>query len=174
MPFQNTPENAREILRNLGRNIDIVAGLFDDTWEETRGCAALKMEEAPICCAVGFHHRLAVKARLTIDDLRRENLMLIRRGLNVHVDKLRDFAAKENINIIDFDFFDLGVFNRCEIGGDVLMAFSLWQHAHPLVKIIPVDWDFTVPFGLLHAHSPSQTVSAFLSALAKPKDLLRG
>lgn len=26
--FDNTPENAREILGNLGRNIDLVAGIF--------------------------------------------------------------------------------------------------------------------------------------------------
>ena len=26
--FENTPENAREILLNLGKNIDIVAGIF--------------------------------------------------------------------------------------------------------------------------------------------------
>lgn len=29
--FENTPENAREILKNLGQNIDIVAGIFDET-----------------------------------------------------------------------------------------------------------------------------------------------
>ena len=29
--FENTIENAREILANLGQNIDVVAGIFDDT-----------------------------------------------------------------------------------------------------------------------------------------------
>ena len=28
VPFDNTPENAREILANLGQNIDVVAGIF--------------------------------------------------------------------------------------------------------------------------------------------------
>lgn len=31
VPFENTPENAREILANLGKNIDVVGGIFDDT-----------------------------------------------------------------------------------------------------------------------------------------------
>lgn len=31
VPFENTPENAREILANLGTNIDVVGGIFDDT-----------------------------------------------------------------------------------------------------------------------------------------------
>ena len=29
--FENTIENAREILANLGQNIDVVAGIFDDS-----------------------------------------------------------------------------------------------------------------------------------------------
>ena len=31
VPFDNTPENAREILANLGQNIDVLAGIFDET-----------------------------------------------------------------------------------------------------------------------------------------------
>ena len=26
--FENTPENAREILANMGKNIDVIAGIF--------------------------------------------------------------------------------------------------------------------------------------------------
>ena len=32
VPYENTPENSVEILRNLGQNIDIVAGLFDQNF----------------------------------------------------------------------------------------------------------------------------------------------
>ena len=38
IPFENTPENAREILANLGRNIDVIGGIFDETMLEVRGC----------------------------------------------------------------------------------------------------------------------------------------
>lgn len=31
VPFENTPQNAREILKNLGQNIDVVTGIFDET-----------------------------------------------------------------------------------------------------------------------------------------------
>ena len=39
VPFENTPENAREILANLGQNIDVVAGIFDETMLHLRQCA---------------------------------------------------------------------------------------------------------------------------------------
>ena len=41
IPYENTPENAREILRNLGQNIDLVAGPFDlDALESLSGSDA--------------------------------------------------------------------------------------------------------------------------------------
>lgn len=43
VPFENTPENAREILKNLGQNIDVVAGIFDDTLLDVRKCAGLEL-----------------------------------------------------------------------------------------------------------------------------------
>lgn len=90
VPFENTPENAREILGNLGKNIDIVGGIFDETMLSLRGCAGMELVRAPFECAVSIHHRLAVKDRLTLPDLYGENLMLMHRGWSHYVDQLRD------------------------------------------------------------------------------------
>ena len=69
VPFDNTPENAREILANLGTNIDVVAGIFDETMLNLRRCAGLEISREPICCAASIHHRLAGKDRLKVQDL---------------------------------------------------------------------------------------------------------
>lgn len=42
IPFKNTPENAREILGNLGKNIDVIGGIFDKTMLELRHCEGLE------------------------------------------------------------------------------------------------------------------------------------
>lgn len=68
--FDNTPENAREILGNLGRNIDIVAGIFDETMLSLRCCADMELMRVPICCAVSIYHPLAQKKQLSMEDLR--------------------------------------------------------------------------------------------------------
>lgn len=80
VPFENTPENAREILKNLGQNIDVVAGIFDETMLNVRNCAGFEISRQPICCAVSIHHHLASKNRLTVQDLYGEKLMLMHRG----------------------------------------------------------------------------------------------
>ena len=169
VPFDNTPENAREILANLGQNIDVVAGIFDETMLELRQCAGLELSKEPICCAVSVHHRLAKKESLTISDLYGENLMLMRRNWSHHVDLLRDDIWKNHpqIHIVDFDFYDVAAFNQCENNNCVLMAVENWRYVHPLLKILRVDWDYTIPFGLLHAPKPSAVVKQFLKAVQR-------
>lgn len=54
---------------------------------------------------------------------------------------------------MDFDFYDVNAFNQCENNNCVLMAVPKWQYVHPLLKILPVDWNYTIPYGLLHSLS---------------------
>ena len=167
VPFENTPENAKEILANLGQNIDIVAGIFDETLLDLRKCKGFELMRNPICCAVSINHPLAEKDRLKVTDLYGENLMLIHRGWSHYVDKLRDdlWMNHPQIKIIDFDFYNVSVFNQCENSNDVLMAIDSWQSVHPLLKIIPVEWDYSIPYGLLHSPEPTKTVQDFLSII---------
>ena len=169
VPFENTPENAREILGNLGRNIDVVAGIFDETMLRLRQCAGLELSREPICCAVSVHHRLAQKDKLTLDDLYGEKLMLMHRDWSHYVDLLRDDLWKNHpqIQIEDFNFYDVSVFNQCENNNCVLMAIENWRYVHPLLKILPVDWSYTIPFGLLHAPNASPVVRRFLEAVRR-------
>lgn len=69
VPFENTPENAKEILANLGKNIDVIGGIFDETMLKLRGCEGLELLRGKFYCAVSIHHRLAEKNKLQISDL---------------------------------------------------------------------------------------------------------
>lgn len=167
VPFENTPENAKEILANLGQNIDIVAGIFDETLLDLRKCKGFELMRNPICCAVSINHPLAEKDKLKVTDLYGENLMLIHRGWSHYVDKLRDdlWMNHPQIKIIDFEFYNVSVFNQYENSNDILMAIDSWQSVHPLLKIIPVEWDYSIPYGLLHSPEPTKTVQDFLSII---------
>ena len=167
VPYENTPENAREILANLGKNIDVVGGIFDETMLDLRRCAGLELSREPFCCAVSIHHRLAAKDKLQIQDLYGENLLLIHREWSHYVDQLRDDLWRNHpqIQIVDFDFYNTDIFNRCENSYDVLLAIPGWANVHPLLKVIPVEWDYSIPYGLLHSPQPSDSVRRFLLAV---------
>lgn len=164
VPFENTPQNAREILANLGKNIDIVGGIFDETMLNLRGCAGLELMRGPFCCAVSMQHRLAARDTLQITDLYGENLLLMHRGWSHNVDQLRDdlWQHHPQIHLVDFDFYSMDIFNRCENSSDVLLAVPAWDNIHPLIKLIPVEWAHSIPYGILHAPAPSEPVRRFL------------
>lgn len=167
IPFMNSQENAREILKNLGVNIDVVAGIFDDTMLKLRQCAGLELSRQPICCAVAAGHRLAQKECLTIQDLYGENFLMMHRGWSNYVDELRDDIWKNHpqIHVVDFDIYSVEIFNRCENSSDVLMVVENWKDVHPLLRFIPVDWRYTIPYGILYSSEPSDLVKRFLKAL---------
>lgn len=171
VPFENTPENAKKILGNLGEEIDVVAGMFDETLLSLRSCAGFELSREPLCCAVSIHHPLAQKNSLTAEDLHGKNLLMMHRDWSKYVDELRDdlWEHHPEINIIDFDFYNVDVFNRCENSNDILLAIPMWANVHPLLKVIPVDWHHTVPYGLLHSPQPSKQVEKFLKAIQSAK-----
>lgn len=82
------------------------------------------------------------------------------------MDQLRDdiWQNHQQIHIVDFDFYSINIFNRCENSTDVLPAIPGWAMVHPLLKMILVEWAHTIPYGLLYALQPSETVKHFVQA----------
>ena len=169
IPFMNSQENARGILKNLGTNIDIVGGIFDETMLELRQCQGMELSRQRICCAVSVNHRLAEKEILTVQDLYGERFLMMHRGWSRYVDELREDIWKNHpqIQVVDFDLYSMEIFNQCENSNGILMAVENWKEAHPLLKIIPVEWKYTIPYGILYSTEPSELVKRFLKAIKK-------
>ena len=169
IPYMNSQENAREILKNLGTNIDIVGGIFDETMLKLRQCRGMELSRQHICCAVSLNHHLAQKEVLTVQDLYGERLLLMHRGWSNYVDALRDDIWKNHpqIQIVDFNIYSMEIFNRCENSNEILMAVENWEGVHPLLRIIPVEWKYTIPYGILYSSEPSPLVKRFLKAVKK-------
>lgn len=143
-----------------------MGGIFDETMLDLRCCAGLELTRDPFFCAVSIHHRLAEKNILQITDLYGENLLLMHRGWSHYVDQLRDelWQHHPQINIVDFDFYGMDVFNHCENTNDVLLTIPAAANVHPLLKVIPVEWKHSIPYGLLHSPTPTPLVQRFLDA----------
>ena len=57
------------------------------------------------------------------------------------------------------------MFNRCEKERSLIVTIDRWHMLHPMLKTLPVAWDYTVPYGFLHAPEPNDTVARFLGAV---------
>lgn len=167
VPYENTPENARMILKNLGRDIDVVAGLFDDSLLEYRECRGLELSHEKLCVSFSVNHPLASKNRLFVRDLYGQELMMITPGSMASMDALRENLTKNHpqIRIVDFPLYKTAVFNECENSGRLLVTVERWKSIHPLLKTVRMSWKYDMPYGLLYSKTPDEKVLKFLDAL---------
>lgn len=167
IPFDNTPANSVEILRNLGKHIDIVAGLYDAAFLEERECKAAHLYDKKLSFAIPVTHPLCTNSKIEISDLKGKKVLLIRKGWNEYIDQLRAALLEGGVEIEDFDMFNLGAFNRAAGENVPIITVEGWEDVHPLLKIVPAGWDYCIPFGIMYSPTPSKHVKNFIDALQK-------
>ena len=167
VPFEDDHEGIVSEIRQLGEKFDFLIGVCDSrTWLSY--CQFLPLGRYRKMAAVSREHRLAGKKRLEIEDLYGETLMMVRRGDSGVNDEIRNDLERNHpqIHIEDTpQFYDLSVFNRCAEMGNVLLTIECWQEVHPGLVSIPVNWDYSIPYGLLYSLDAPEDVLRFVKAV---------
>lgn len=167
VPFEDDHEGIVSEIRQLGEKFDFLIGVCDSrTWLSY--CQFLPLGRYRKMVAVSREHRLAGKKRLEIEDLYGETLMMVRRGDSGVNDEIRNDLERNHpqIHIEDTpQFYDLSVFNRCAETGNVLLTIECWQEVHPGLVSIPVNWDYSIPYGLLYSLNAPEDVLRFVKAV---------
>lgn len=162
IPFVNTPENARGIMRNLGKQIDVVAGIYDDNLIKENNFQIMPMQDKKILLAVPLTNQLSDKDKILISDLKNKSVMFINEGWNIYIDELRKFLQEGGVKVVDFDFFNLNAFNNAVKENIPIIAIDGWENIHPLLKIVPAEWDYRVPYGIMYSQEPSKHAKKFV------------
>ncbi|MBP1560139.1 MAG: LysR family transcriptional regulator [Oscillospiraceae bacterium] len=164
VPFEDEHTNIVAEISSLGEKFDFLTGVCDSaTWLDR--CGFLKLGEYKKCIAVNANHRLAKKKIIRLSDLYGENLMMVKAGDSAANDRIRAELTKNHpqIHLVDTPhFYDMSVFNRCAQSDDVLLTIECWQDVHPLLVTIPVEWDYTIPYGILYAKEPPEDVKRLI------------
>ncbi len=164
VPFEDNHEGILSEIEKLGEKFDFLIGVCDSK-EWLLRCNFLPLGRYKKMVAVPREHPLAKKERINIEDLYGETLMMVRRGDSGVNDFLRNDLEKNHplINIEDTpQFYDLSVFNRCAETGNVLLTIECWQDVHPGLVSVPVNWDYSIPYGLLYSHEAPDDVLLFV------------
>lgn len=168
VPFEDDHEGILSEIAALGKKFDFLIGACDSKQWLDR-CNFLQLGVYRHCVAVPREHRLAQKALLSIEDLYGETLMMVKQGDSSTVDQVRVEVKKHpQIQIEDTpQFYDMEVFNRCVQTRHVLMTLDCWTEVHPELVTIPVDWPFTIPYGILYELHPGTDIQQFLELVRK-------
>ncbi len=160
VPFEDNHDGILSEIKKLGEKFDFLIGVCDSkAWLSI--CSFLPLGRYKKMVAVSRDHRLAEKKQINIEDLHGETLMMVGRGDSGVNDFIRNDLEKKHpqIHIEDTpQFYDLSVFNRCAESGNILLTIECWQDVHPGLISIPVNWDYSIPYGLLYSTNADKDV----------------
>ncbi len=160
VPFDDNHKGILSEISQLGEKFDVLIGVCDSkTW--LNKCNMFPLGRYKKMCAVSREHRLAEKKLLKITDLYGEKLMMVKQGDSDTNDHIRDDLKKHHPQIQIEDtphFYDMSVFNRCAETENILLSLECWQDVHPGLVTIPVEWEYSISYGLLYSLKPADYV----------------
>lgn len=160
VPFEDNHEGILSEIKSLGEKFDFLIGVCDSkAWLSL--CNFLPLGRYKKMIAVSREHRLANKKTVELSDLEGETLMMVKKGDSGVNDFIRNDLEINypKIKIEDTPYFyDMSVFNRCAETGNVLLTIECWQDVHPGLVSIPVNWDYSIPYGLLYSLDADEDV----------------
>lgn len=169
VPFEDNHEGILAEIEQLGRKFDFLIGVCDSRRWLSR-CNFLPIGRYRKMISVSREHPLAEKPYVYLEDLYGETLMMVRQGDSETNDLIRHDLTRNHpaIQIEDTPrFYDISVFNRCIETGNVLLSIECWQDVHPGLVSIPVDWDYTIPYGILYSLNPPKDILKFVDSIRK-------
>ena len=176
VPFEDDHQSILDEIGALGEKFDFLVGVCDSKlWLDQ--CSLLPLGRYRKMCAVARDHPLARKERLTVRDLYGQTLMMVKAGDSQTNDFIRSDLRRNHPQIQIEDtprFYDISVFNRCAETGNVLLTLECWRDVHPGLVTLPVDWDYSIPYGLLYALDPPEDVRRFVDAVRALDPLEQG
>lgn len=168
IPFGDDPASMSATIASLGKDFDCFVGPCGSI-QWMKQCNALLLGMNKCCIALSRKHRLAKKKLLKWEDLYGENLVLLKRGESLVLDRMRDEIELNHpqIHIVDTPtFYDADVFNKCEQMNYVMETLDSWTSIHPSLVTISMEWDYEIPYGIVYANEPSKAVLSFIDTIS--------
>ena len=158
VPFHDTGDTFQKVLDSLGKDIDVFAGAYRNTaWGDSFG--AFHLLDLPAQIILSRKHPLAGVDQLTLDDLL-DKTLLVTPG---DYDRLNGNCPGVHLKIVQY--YDVTTFNQLADSNELLFGAAYWSDIHPQLVAVPVEWEYTIHYGLITAKEPSETVLHFISAI---------
>lgn len=159
-------QNRGEVFKSLGIEFDLFEGIYGSTgWDGL--CQFLELDRTPICCAVAKNHRLAGMKKLTMQDLNGEYLVMPVEGVSKEIDAFRKDVTVHypTVQIVDSKRYDIDTFTLCEVNGYILITQPVYADIHSNLVTIPLETNYTLPYGLMYANNPTSATKKFIGAI---------
>lgn len=165
--FDTTRKDASKDLRRLGKDYDVVVGMYDGQMLKRLRLEAMQLSNMAIGAAFNSGNPLAKRKRLDIEDLYGKTTYAPREGFSrkfdILVSDMRDFHPKAEIERVDA--YTPALFEQVASEGSfILMPPRADLSAYGL-KTVPVEWSYRIQYGIIHLPNPEGKVKDLLDSL---------
>ena len=104
-----------------------------------------------------------------MDDLNGEYLVMPIQGVSQELDDFRVEVTGRypTVQIIDSSYYGVDTFTLCEMNPYILITQPVYSDIHTNLVSIPLETDYTLPYGLIYSLTPSPAVQKFIRAAEK-------
>lgn len=159
------------VASSLGKDLDFLVGTLESSSLINAPCF-YALWRCSLCIAIPKTNPLVSKSSLELCDLYGQHILTVKAGNSVLLDNMREILKMTHPQIIMEDsgyFYDMDTFNYCEENGVLLLTQDRWHNIHPSLKTVPVQWNFSLPYGLLYSEDISPEAQRFLDQVREMK-----
>lgn len=170
MPFNDDASSLRRVTNQLGKTVDLSVGPTNANYLMNNDISFFNLGDRQCNVMVPKKNRLANKQRLTWDDLAGQALLLLRPHLSPKIDELREEIKDHHrqIQVINTDhFYDMAAFNLAVNHNYLMEALDIWDNIHPSMVSLPMDWDYSISYGILYSSTADEQVKEFISMVGQ-------
>ncbi|MCD7744658.1 MAG: LysR family transcriptional regulator [Lachnospiraceae bacterium] len=123
----------------------------------------LKICDVPLGCAVAKGHPLAVRDRLTIEDMKQYSVIFFQELVIDQQERLLAELKRLQIPIVDSEPYGGPLIWNCSYRQNILFAPTCMQDIFYDMVFLPCPWKFTVSYGIYSRPNASAPAKEFLA-----------
>lgn len=165
VPISSEYKDFADEMRNLGDDVDVIPYFCGHDGLDAM-CKAFCLAKLPLRVAVPMGHPLSGRERLRYDDLNGQKIVCISGEANQYfrafIADIREKAPKAEFRFVYY--YDFALLNYAVARNELILTGGHMKDVHPLLKLLPVEWDHVLPYGLHYSKTPSAAVMELLQA----------
>ena len=102
-----------------------------------------------------------------MQDLNGEYIIMPIEGVSKEIDTFRNHIKNNypTIQIVDSKRYDMDTFTLCEVNGYILITQPVYTDIHNNLVTIPLETNYTLPYGLMYANHPTSAAKNFIRTI---------
>lgn len=170
--YGNTLADCEELLRDVGRKIDVCIDIYDEKTAKKYGLYAKKISDFPLYLGIPDDACIVGKKTVSFEDIKGERLAILEYGRALVFDKIHELIAKEypEIGIEPVQEYSIRSFNDNYMKKNYFLVTQAQIDLYPFYSFFPLNFSDTISFGIYYGKTASSDALNFVKTIAMIKD----